>query len=92
MYEHTYATYPHTLVVRVPAVVADDVARGAVRIGLPPVVEHEHYVIDALVVGVVMTSRQVALVEGAHVAVDARQVCNQLGTGNCSRQARGGIV
>ena len=72
--------------------VTDDVAPSTVSIGLPPVVEHQHYVIDAFVVGVVMTSRQVALVEGAHVAVDARQVCNQLGTGNCSRQARGGIV
>ena len=63
--------------------VADDVAPGTVPIGLPPVVQNQHYVIDALVVGVVMTSRQVALVEGAHVAVDARQVGNQLGTGNC---------
>ena len=65
--------------------VADDIAPGAVSISLPSVVQNQHYVIDAFVVGVVMTSRQVALVEGAHVAVDARQVGNEISIGNCSR-------
>ena len=52
--------------------IADDVTPRLVLVSLPAVLHHHHYVIDTIVGDVMMTSRQIALVKDAHVAVDAR--------------------
>ena len=51
---------------------SDDAAIRFKFIRLPVVLDDKQYVIDTIVIDVMMTSRQIALVKDAHVAVDAR--------------------